>query len=62
MFVRASSLYGSGSDQFGRIGLPGTDIYIDAAGVAAVRQVFAGPKAAATLVIVANRRQSAPFR
>ncbi|MBD7957755.1 alcohol dehydrogenase catalytic domain-containing protein [Microbacterium sp. Sa4CUA7] len=50
---RLVELQGSGADAFGRQGLPGTDIYIDAAGVRPVLDtVFAGPKSGAILAIV----------
>ena len=52
--ARLVELHGEGTDAFGRTGLPGTDIYLDAAGVPAVaRTVLAGPKAGAVFGIVA---------
>lgn len=52
--TRLVELHGEGADAFGRAGLPGTDIYIDAAGVKPVLDtIFAGPKAGAVLGIVA---------
>ncbi|MGO4681262.1 zinc-dependent alcohol dehydrogenase [Microbacterium sp. 2MCAF23] len=51
--ARLRELHGEGSDSFGRPGIPGTDIYLDAAGVAAVPEaVFAGPKLGAVYGIV----------
>ncbi|SNT36329.1 zinc-dependent alcohol dehydrogenase [Rhodococcoides kyotonense] len=58
---RLVDLHGTGSDAFGRPGLPDTDIYIDAAGVPAVAQtVFAGPKLGAVFGIVAIYHESVP--
>ena len=52
--ARLVELHGAGTDAFWRQGLPGTDIYIDAAGVKPVLDtIFAGPKAGAILGIVA---------
>ncbi|MFE3825367.1 zinc-binding dehydrogenase [Streptomyces sp. NPDC059092] len=57
--ARLVELHGEGTDAFGRPGLPGTDIYLDAAGVPAVaRTVFAGPKLGAVFGIVAIHHQS----
>ncbi|MCZ9880595.1 zinc-dependent alcohol dehydrogenase [Arthrobacter sp. B2a2-09] len=59
--TRLVELHGSATDAFGRQGLPGTDIYLDAAGVPAVLEtVLAGPKLGAVLGIVAIHRQPVP--
>lgn len=51
--TRLVELHGDSTDSFGRPGLPGTDIYLDAAGAPAVaRTVFAGPKTGAVFGIV----------
>ncbi|MFK0154772.1 zinc-binding dehydrogenase [Streptomyces sp. NPDC090493] len=52
--ARLVELHGAASDAFGRQGLPGTDIYLDAAGVpAVVKTVLAGPKLGAVYGVVA---------
>ena len=52
--ARLVELHGEGPDAFGRTGLPGTDIYLDAAAVPAVaRTVLAGPEKSAVFGIVA---------
>jgi len=54
VMARLVELHGSASDAFGRTGLPGTDIYLDAAGVPAVLKTVLGhTKLGATLGIVA---------
>ncbi|ROO87543.1 threonine dehydrogenase-like Zn-dependent dehydrogenase [Actinocorallia herbida] len=59
--ARLVELHGEGTDAFGRTGLPGTDLYLDAAGVPDVlRTVFAGPKLGAVLGIVAIHRDPFP--
>lgn len=52
--ARLVELHGSASDAFGATGLPGTDIFIDAAGVASVvRTVLTSAKQGAVLGVVA---------
>jgi len=59
--ARLVQLHGEAIDAFGRTGLPGTDVYLDAAGVPAVLEaVFAGPKLGAVLGIVAIHRTPVP--
>lgn len=54
---RLVELHGEATDAFQRQGLPGTDIYLDAAGVPAIAEtVFAGPKQGAVFGIVAIHR------
>lgn len=54
VMARLVELHGSAGDAFGRTGLPGTDIYLDAAGVSAVlKTVLGNTKQGATLGIVA---------
>ncbi|WP_200807961.1 zinc-binding dehydrogenase [Demequina sp. NBRC 110056] len=59
---RLIGLHGEATDAFGRQGLPGTDIYLDAAGVPAVpATVFAGPKLGAVYGIVGIHREPITF-
>ncbi|WP_201774141.1 zinc-dependent alcohol dehydrogenase [Demequina globuliformis] len=59
---RLVELHGEATDAFGRAGLPGTDIYLDAAGVPAVPEtVFAGPKLGAVYGIVGIHRKPITF-
>lgn len=56
--ARLRELHGEGGDALGRRGHPGTDIYLDAAGVPIVVQtVFGAAKQGATLGIVAVHRK-----
>ena len=58
VMARLVELHGSASDAFGRTGLPGTDIYMDAAGVPAVlHTVLGNTKLGATLGIVAIHKK-----
>lgn len=58
VLTRLVELHGAAGDAFGRTGLPGTDIYLDAAGVPAVLQTVLGnTKLGATLGIVAIHKK-----
>lgn len=58
VLTRLTELHGTATDAFGRTGLPGTDIYLDAAGVPAVLQTVLGnTKLGATLGIVAIHKK-----
>lgn len=58
LIARLVALHGSATDAFGVKGLPGTDIYLDAAGVGSVvTSVLASAKQGATLGVVAIHRQ-----
>lgn len=58
LVARLVELHGSASDAFGVTGLPGTDIYLDAAGVSSVVEtVLASAKQGAVLGVVAIHRR-----